>query len=1039
MKKLVLFIHGLGGDAAGTWKKFPELLRSDSELAALYDLEPFEYSTGAFGSKPPLATVAALLKTKIDNQYKEYSDIALIAHSQGGLIARYYIAERLNSSLPLRVSRLLTFATPHHGSGFATLLKHVPFTSQQSADLDPNSQFLQALGIAWGQAKADRRVLTKYAVAADDAIVGPVSAMGQWNPGYETIGGVGHTSSVKPKTAEDTSFLVARNFLLEEPLLPGGVEADYQAPLLRFNPVDPVESARFIYSARVLPLIGRDAEVGKLADFLGGPEQPFRWMVLHGSGGVGKSRLALEFCLAIRSEWHAGFLEDGQAADPVWGKWQPLMQTLIVIDAAARDTDRTGRLLQALAGRGPADGTAKLAAPVRVLLVERMGEGEWLNKIMGDETKKAQLKLAQAPNLRLETIDDPWPIFEFVLKEKNKPLPDKAETLAALAEIDSERRPLFAYFMADAIARGVDIRQFDAACLLEQVIAHSRNVYWNPAGATVGDERLLAVATMAGGLPVSALESVTEKPLLPTWDLDRHPAIFLAMTGRESGENIGPLEPDIIGEHFALECLKQTNLSDANRTRLCELAWRLNPLGMAQFMLRAHNDLPDDPMLRWVRKLPPSEVMPQLLWSLAAPALMIHLRSRDPAAAWSLLNDVRGVAEAHGEAALWEEWARAAFNLMIDLQSRDPVAARTLLDFMRGVADKRGEAALWTQWAKAAVNLMNDLSSRDFGAARTLLDDMRSVADKRGEAALWEEWAMAAFNLTNDLQSLAPDAARALLDDMCGVAQARGEAALWEWWAKGAFNLMSDLRSRDPEAARALLGNMRSVADKRGEAAIWELWAKAAVNLLNDLSSRDTGAARTLLDDMRGVAQERGEAALWELWATAAFNLIVPLGSRDPAAAWDLLTGMRAVAVACDKAALLEWYAKAAVNLMNDLRSRNPVAARTLLDDMRDVAEARDEAALWEERAEVSYFLIVALGSGDRAASRALVDDMLKAVERHPGDVGGWQTMVMTYVQSAAFSLTKDLASRDPAAARTLSAEVLGLPDWFLQKMQFGD
>ena len=72
-------------------------------------------------------------------------------------------------------------------------------------------------------------------------------------------------------------------------------------------------------------------------------------------------------------------------------------------------------------------------------------------------------------NLALATISDSWPIFEFVLDQAKKPLPDKMETLAALGQIDRERRPLFAYFMADAIAAGYDVRHFDADRLLDQV------------------------------------------------------------------------------------------------------------------------------------------------------------------------------------------------------------------------------------------------------------------------------------------------------------------------------------------------------------------------------------------------------------------------------------------------------------------------------------------------------------------------------------------------------------------------------------------
>ncbi|HTV33864.1 MAG TPA: hypothetical protein VME69_12305, partial [Methylocella sp.] len=804
MKKLVLFIHGLGGDADGTWQQFPELIRADAALAQLYDVASVAYDTGFFGRQPSLAACAGILKTEIDHRYTDYSDIALIAHSQGGLIARSFIAERLNSHQPLPVTRLLTFATPHQGSGLATLLKRVPFSSRQVEALDPNSEFLRALGIAWGQAKPERYVRTKCVVAAGDAYVGQVSGMGQWSQDYEVVGGVGHRAIVKPETAEDTNFLVARKFLLEEPLLPGGVEADYRAPLLRFNYVEAKETTRFIYSARVLPFIGRDAEFNRLGDFLAGPEQPFRWMVLHGSGGAGKSRLALELCLALRNEWHTGFLPQ-EGDEPDWGRWQPLLPTLIVIDYAARDTQRTGRLLRALSGRGAPDGTSRLSAPVRVLLVERLSKGDWLDKIVGTGTDKARVEACHASeDLPLVTIPDPWPIFEFVLHAAKISLPDKTETLALLEKIDPERRPIFAYFMADAIAAGRDIRHFDAERLVEDVIKRAREKFWAPAGATAKEERLLALATMTRGLPVATLESVTEK-LLPAWDVDRHPAAFLAMTGRESGETIAPLEPDIVGEHFTLACLDQNKLSNQDRARFCSLAWRLNPFGMAQFMWLSHRDLSAHAMLAWVRKSPPFAGLPKLVWAMASVDLMTDLPSRDPEAARALLGDLRAVASERGEAALWELWAKAATNLMADLPSRDPAAARALLGDLRAIAAQRGEAALWEQWASAATNLMIDLRSRDLEAARALLSDMRAVAAQHGEAALWEQWAKAATNLMIDLRSRDPDAARTLLSDMGATAAQRGEAALWEPWASAATNLMIDLPSRDPGAARALL------------------------------------------------------------------------------------------------------------------------------------------------------------------------------------------------------------------------------------------
>ncbi|EGW23135.1 hypothetical protein [Methylobacter tundripaludum] len=356
---------------------------------------------------------------------------------------------------------------------------------------------------------------------------------------------------------------------------------------------------------------------------------------------------------------------------------------------------------------------------LRVILVERTGEGDWLNKIVGTGTTKAQVNATHAPNLPLATISDSWPIFEFVLNKVKKPVPDKAETLATFGAIDPERRPLFAYFMADAIAAGHDVRHFDAARLLDQVIERGREAYWKPVGATAKEERLLALATMAGGLPVSSVKGMKEE-LLSSWNVDFHPKVFLAMTGRESGESVSPLEPDIVGEHFALACLAQTNLSNEDRSRLCGLAWQLGSHSMAQFILRAHRDLPTHPMLNWVRKLPTSEGLPQFFWAVAAVNLMVDLGSSDPDAARALLDDLRRVATARDEPTVWREWAKAAHNLMLGLQSRDPDAGRALLNDIRSMATVRDEIALWELWSKAAANLMFELQSCDQDAAQAL-------------------------------------------------------------------------------------------------------------------------------------------------------------------------------------------------------------------------------------------------------------------------------------------------------------------------------
>lgn len=328
------------------------------------------------------------------------------------------------------------------------------------------------------------------------------------------------------------------------------------------------------------------------------------------------------------------------------------------------------------------------------------------------------------------------------------------------------------------------------------------------------------------------------------------------MTGQKSGQNIAPLQPDIVGEHFALTCLASDYFpnGDEDRTRLCELAWRLNPFGMAQFMLRAHRDLPANPMLNWVRKPPTSVGEPHLLWSRAAVDLMIDLRSRDPDAGRALLEDMRGLAVERDETALWESWAMAAatifggdlrsllYNSVLARRPRsqaessakniffyenplvagDPVAARVLLDNMRNVAAARDETALWKTWTYAALGLMDDLASSDPIAAWTLLDDILSVtaAKQDDEHFMWTPW----------VEGIVNAATPAWLSKTYDVAAARDEAALWELWAREACHWIVDfLLPRDRAKARAWLDNIRSVADQRSEARLWELWATAAV------------------------------------------------------------------------------------------------------------------------------------------------------------------------------------------------------------------
>ncbi|KSU66880.1 MULTISPECIES: esterase/lipase family protein [Rhodococcus] len=107
VKRLIVFVHGFGGNAIGTWKNFPDSGEREWWLEA--DMLFIGYksrkenpkgvadrirrSIGDFFPKPnaaALTTSAGALRTDITTEYEE---LFLVAHSLGGLIVRQALAD----------------------------------------------------------------------------------------------------------------------------------------------------------------------------------------------------------------------------------------------------------------------------------------------------------------------------------------------------------------------------------------------------------------------------------------------------------------------------------------------------------------------------------------------------------------------------------------------------------------------------------------------------------------------------------------------------------------------------------------------------------------------------------------------------------------------------------------------------------------------------------------------------------------------------------------------------------------------------------
>ncbi len=233
MKKLLLFIHGLGGDK-NTWGSFEDIIKQDTKLNG-YHVVFYTYPTSLIRAKnitsifskllsliipqsklPKIQEIAGVLKTNIENSYSEYDVIFLITHSMGGLAAKRYLIDELKryERKNLKVKKLLLYAVPNNGSDLAKIVKFYPH--EQIAQIEKDSDFIESLNEDWKRLNLEDHVDTRYVIGTQDKVVDKQSSQMMWaNKNLETLH-KGHSSIVKPVDSDDLSYKVFRNFVLKD-------------------------------------------------------------------------------------------------------------------------------------------------------------------------------------------------------------------------------------------------------------------------------------------------------------------------------------------------------------------------------------------------------------------------------------------------------------------------------------------------------------------------------------------------------------------------------------------------------------------------------------------------------------------------------------------------------------------------------------------------------------------------------------------------------------------------------------------------------
>ncbi|HRE87094.1 MAG TPA: toll/interleukin-1 receptor domain-containing protein [Accumulibacter sp.] len=321
----------------------------------------------------------------------------------------------------------------------------------------------------------------------------------------------------------------------------------------------------------------------QLIDWCSG-ERPTAARLIHGPGGLGKTRLMIEVATKLRQQaWTAGFLDPPH--EPLDAtlkqRWQALDQLLahgddrgllIVLDYAEGRQDEVKRIAERLSARPEND-----TRPVRLVLLARSA-GEWWSTLHDDTPELQRVfrgtaggpDVAALPELstgqqRLDLFDASREVFAPLLRAQGYVLPSgefpqerrlRIESGAGYARplaIQMEALLWLASATPEAGATGVDE-------LLRRVLGLERT-HWKKLLGALDEERTRDMAR--GVAQVTAVQGVAVRrsieDLLMADDFYQgqrtarvavDPVVrkLCRVYGNPDG-GVGPLEPDLIGEH----------------------------------------------------------------------------------------------------------------------------------------------------------------------------------------------------------------------------------------------------------------------------------------------------------------------------------------------------------------------------------------------------------------------------------------------------------------------------------------------------------
>ena len=208
--RLILFVHGFSGEAEATFGDIPIYLQSEPNMNG-WAMKPMGYSVHGkpelgktiWASTYDIDRVWRYLKTSIENKFKAYDSIAIIAHGLGGLVAQKALLNLEEKELT-RISHFIMFGTPNNGID-ATLIKKDRY--KKFKDLSSNGAFITSLRKDWNDTfKSKMPFETKTVYAIDDEYISRESCFTGFKKETQAVIDGKHFTMVKPKSKESDAY-----------------------------------------------------------------------------------------------------------------------------------------------------------------------------------------------------------------------------------------------------------------------------------------------------------------------------------------------------------------------------------------------------------------------------------------------------------------------------------------------------------------------------------------------------------------------------------------------------------------------------------------------------------------------------------------------------------------------------------------------------------------------------------------------------------------------------------------------------------------